>query len=149
MQCSAKEKCSVNVVSSDPRKNQRVQRSSRSESNWLHQWSNDFLQEEQGRDPIVRKVKNLLLETTERPKLNDPSPTVNTLLRQWERFKEVDNILYRVWEKGGGDEILQLVVPITLLREIMQQLHNNRTAGHLGREDFKVCPKWVLLAWNV
>jgi hypothetical protein len=87
------------------------------------------------KDPTVKKVKKILLETTERPKLNDLSPTVNTLLRQWERLRVEDNILYRVWEKDDGHKILQLVVPRTLRKEIMQQLHSNLTAGLLGREE--------------
>ena len=60
------EKCSVNVVRSNPKENQQTHRSSRQESNWLDQRSNEFLQKEQDRDPVIFKVKNPLLESTVR-----------------------------------------------------------------------------------
>lgn len=79
-------------------------------------------------------MKCFLLECTERPKVNDPNPTVNCLLRQWDRLTIVNNILYRKWEKDNKKVVLQLVAPKSLRREIMCILHNNRTSGHLGRE---------------
>lgn len=76
-------KYSVSEVSSNPKEDPQTHRISRQVSNWLDQWSNEFLQEEEDRDPAILKVKNLLLETTVCPKLNEPSPSsiVNTLLR--------------------------------------------------------------------
>lgn len=96
------------------------------------QWSS--LQNQQDNDPSISQVKGFLLKCTERPKVNDPNPTVNCLLRQWDRLTIVNNILYRKWEKDRKEVVLQLVAPKSLRREIMCILHNNRTSGHLGRE---------------
>ena len=42
-------------------------------------------------------------------------------------------VLYRRWESDRGDEITwQLVVPVTLWDDVLRQLHNSKTAGHLG-----------------
>ena len=42
-------------------------------------------------------------------------------------------VLYRLWETPSGDAITkQLILPKSLRPEVMQQLHNNQTAGHLG-----------------
>ena len=42
-------------------------------------------------------------------------------------------MLYRIWETPSGDaSIMQLVLPKSLRCEVLQQLHNTRTSGHLG-----------------
>lgn len=131
-QCSDGTECSVNALteSTQPLTNSNTQ----SESNWVEQWSTESLQNQQDNDPSISQVKGFLLECTERPKVNDPNPTVNCLLRQWDRLTIVNNILYRKWEKDSKEVVLQLVAPKSLRREIMCILHNNRTSGHLGRE---------------
>jgi len=41
--------------------------------------------------------------------------------------------LYRLWETPSGDAITkQLILPESLRKEVLQQLHNSQTAGHLG-----------------
>jgi len=41
--------------------------------------------------------------------------------------------LYRLWETLSGDaNIKQLILPESLRKEVLQQLHNSQTAGHLG-----------------
>ena len=41
--------------------------------------------------------------------------------------------MYRLWETPSGDAtIRQLVLPKSLRSEVLQQLHNAPTAGHLG-----------------
>ena len=79
------------------------------ESNWLEQWSLQYLQDQQDQDVAITKIKRLLSQQNGRPKLNDPLPNVNTLLRQWNRLKLENNILYRVWEGNEGESRLQLV----------------------------------------
>ena len=42
-------------------------------------------------------------------------------------------MLYRLWETLSGDAIVkQLILPKSLRSEVLQQLHNTQTAGHLG-----------------
>ena len=44
-----------------------------------------------------------------------------------------NDILYRRWESEGGTRSkLQLVVPQSLVQEILKLLHDNPTSGHLG-----------------
>lgn len=131
-QCSPGADCSVNTVTANIQP--EVNSITRPGSNWLEQWSQESLRNQQDNDPPISRIKHLLLECTERPKVNDPNPTVNCLLRQWDRLSIIDNILYRKWEKDNKEVILQLVAPKSIRREIMYQLHNNRTSGHLGRE---------------
>lgn len=132
-QCSSG-KCSVNALSSLAAQHPDITTTSRPESNWLEQWSHQYLQEQQDKDMAISKVKQLIIHQRERPKLNDPLPTVNTLLRQWNRLKVENDILYRVWEENENESRLQLVAPKSIRREIMQYLHNAKTSGHLGRE---------------
>lgn len=56
------------------------------------------------------------------------------MLRQWNRLKVENNILYIVGEENENKIPHQLDAPKSLRREIMQYLHNAKTSGHLGRE---------------
>lgn len=56
-----------------------------------------------------------------------------TLLRQWDRLRESDGMLYRrVFCPNGKEEMLQLVLPAALRPEVLRQLHQQH--GHQGRE---------------
>lgn len=76
-QCSSGE-CSVNAISSLATQHPDNTTTSRPEPNWLEQWSCQYLQEQQDKDMAISKVKNLIIHQRERPKLNDPLPTVHT-----------------------------------------------------------------------
>ncbi len=55
------------------------------------------------------------------------------LVRQWERLKEKDAVLYRcIFAPDGGKEIFQLVLPQCLQRNVLSSLHDNH--GHQGVE---------------
>lgn len=45
----------------------------------------------------------------------------------------IDNLLYYKWNTSDN-EVLLLIAPSEIRYVIFQQLHENRTAGHLGRE---------------
>lgn len=52
---------------------------------------------------------------------------------QWERLKIIDGVLYREWHDTEGDSVrLQLVLPEAWREEVMNLLHDNICAGHLG-----------------
>ena len=53
---------------------------------------------------------------------------------QWSRLVIKDDILYRRWtvKESGNKETIQLVVPSSMREVVLYQLHNTRTAGHLG-----------------
>lgn len=101
---------------------------------WVDQWGTESMHNQQDNDPSLSQVKSFLLECTERPKVNNPNPTVNCLLRQWNRLTIVNSRLYGKWENDNKEVVLQLVAPKSLRREIMCLLHNNRISSHLGRE---------------
>jgi len=44
-----------------------------------------------------------------------------------------DGVLFRKWKSERGDEITwKLVLPDSLKKEVLRQLHDNPAAGHLG-----------------
>uniref|UniRef100_A0A8C1XCE3 Gypsy retrotransposon integrase-like protein 1 n=1 Tax=Cyprinus carpio TaxID=7962 RepID=A0A8C1XCE3_CYPCA len=55
------------------------------------------------------------------------------LLRQWDRLVEKQGVIYRrIFRPDGGDEILQVVLPSVLQRDVLQGLHQEH--GHQGIE---------------
>ena len=66
----------------------------------------------------------------ERQSLSRP---VLELLRQWDRVMERDGLLYRrIYRPDGGAEFIQLVLPESLSKEVLTQLHDDH--GHQGVE---------------
>ena len=54
---------------------------------------------------------------------------------QWQSLStsRCNGVLYRLWESPSGDVITkQLVLPKIWRKDVLQELHNTRTAGHLG-----------------
>lgn len=52
---------------------------------------------------------------------------------QWERLNIIDGVLYREWHDTEGDFVkLQLVSPEAWRKDVMNLLHVNICAGHLG-----------------
>ena len=52
---------------------------------------------------------------------------------QWQSLQLLNGVLYRLWETPSGDSVVkQLILPESLRTEVLQELHNTRTAGHLG-----------------
>ncbi|XP_078794575.1 uncharacterized protein LOC144988164 [Oryzias latipes] len=63
-------------------------------------------------------------------KLSGP---VRVLLRQWDKITSKDGLIFRkVQRPDGGEEILQLLLPMCLKEEVLQQLHDDH--GHQGIE---------------
>lgn len=55
-------------------------------------------------------------------------------MKQWSVLEIKNNVLYRKWENDDKSITLQLIVPKSIRKETMIQLHNSRLAGHLGQE---------------
>ena len=52
---------------------------------------------------------------------------------QWDRMVLKNGVLYRQWETEAGDRVkLQLVLPRSYREEVLTQLHNSPTSGHVG-----------------
>ncbi|CAC5378546.1 unnamed protein product [Mytilus coruscus] len=103
-------------------------------SNWLGQWSSDELVTEQKNDAAIRHITQLLETHTQKPEVKSTNQEFKLLMRQWQSLKVSNGLLYRIYENEDTGPHFQLVTPHAMRREIMHQLHNVRTAGHLGRE---------------
>lgn len=61
-----------------------------------------------------------------------PKPVV-TMLQQWDRLVERDGVMYRrVRRPDGGEETLQVLMPMAMKEEVLTQLHQQH--GHQGVE---------------
>ena len=61
-------------------------------------------------------------------------PEVKALCAQWPILEIYDKMLYRKWvpDESPENPILQFIVPNKMKNEILIQLHNHNTSGHLG-----------------
>ncbi|CAG2213567.1 unnamed protein product [Mytilus edulis] len=105
-----------------------------SESNWLEQWTPPILQKLQMEDETISTVISYLEQNNTKPCIRSQNQDLVTLLRQWDQLSIENGLLYRRYTRIDDEVFLQLVAPKAIRLQIMQQLHNNRTAGHLGRE---------------
>ncbi|XP_076840784.1 uncharacterized protein LOC143485286 [Brachyhypopomus gauderio] len=93
------------------------------------------LQALQATDPVIRDFT--IYWTRGRPPTVEEramqSPAVVELVKQWKRIREEAGVLYRVVHSpDGGEEILQLLLPEVLQREVLVALHDDH--GHQGTE---------------
>ena len=105
------------------------------ESNWVEQWGVEKLLELQTEDADIHCITQHKMSNPVKPDIKSASRDLLLLLQQWDVLKIENGLLYRTWKDTDKEvEINQIVAPSTIRTEIMQQLHNNRIAGHLGRE---------------
>ena len=105
--------------------------------NWMGSWSVDHLRNEQTKDPAIHKIRDLLEKDPPiRPKWSEvegESPDFKALWIQWSKLKVQHNVLYRQIQLESQVAVTtQLVLPKNLRKEVLNELHNKRTAGHLG-----------------
>ena len=61
------------------------------------------------------------------------SSSSKALLRQWDRLVEEEGVLYRlIYVQRGGPEILQLLIPQCLKKDVLRSVHDQE--GHQGTE---------------
>ena len=103
---------------------------------WLQSTTAEDLRTRQLEDPDLRVVIGLKEAAEKRPQwesLSFQSPMVKAYWAQWDRLQLRDGALYRRWESETGDEVRwQLLVPSSMKAEVFTQLHDGKTAGHLG-----------------
>ncbi|VDI07464.1 Hypothetical predicted protein [Mytilus galloprovincialis] len=105
-------------------------------SNWLRIWSNEEIKSWQEKDSDLIKIIQLKTQSDEKPsreQVSGSSYEVRKLWSGWELLEIVNGILYKQYEKSSINSLV-LVVPKELRVKIMRELHNNRIAGHLGRD---------------
>ena len=103
---------------------------------WLEGWSNEKLHDLQLKDRNIQSVLAWLEGGLPRPSWEDichESQAIKTLWSQWDLLKIHNGVLYRRWESEDGFKISwQLILPSELKKEVLQKLHDDPTAGHLG-----------------
>ena len=105
------------------------------ESNWIQQWTKeDLVNHQNNYETLLRTVINLFRSNNMKSEIRSSNQELRALLRQWGLLKIVDNLLCRTWDNEDGTSSLQFIAPKTLRLQIMQQIHNCRTAGHLARD---------------
>ena len=105
-------------------------------SNWADSYTVDQLRQAQKNDAVVLKVTELKCQSDilDKAKLCQESHEVRTLCSQWSQLELRQGILYRKWDPSNTKDksVNQYVVPQALRQEILHQLHNHKTSGHLG-----------------
>lgn len=104
-------------------------------SNWLQQWTNNQLQDLQHEDQTIRSAIDIIQTSGEtKPRMETSNPELKTLLKQWELLTVENSLLWRRWENEDGSSHKQFVTPTQIRQEILQHLHDSRTASHFGRD---------------
>ena len=105
-------------------------------ANWLDRWRPEELAAMQQADPSINLVSHWVAKG-ERPtntELCQYGEGIRGLCSRWESLELHAGVLYRRWSPryDRESEGLQVVVPVVLQSLIFQQLHTERTGGHLG-----------------
>ena len=102
----------------------------------LPTWSMEEIRELQMKEEELSQfIKWLQCKSIPRKFPTSATPKLQTLWNQRRHLTLVDGVLYRRWEdvQGGGvHKRLQLVLPASLVPEVMTGLHNSPTGGHMG-----------------
>ena len=92
------------------------------------------IEQKQIEDDCISKIIQWKKEE-KRPSYHDvcgSSPILISLWAQWTRLTLKNGILYRSWINEDESVTWQLVVPKNLIPQVLKQLHDSPTAGHLG-----------------
>lgn len=99
-------------------------------------WGDESMREAQEDDEDIRLIVAWKKRGDEKPRWYEVAPTSATTKAywaQWDSFVLQDGILYRKWEKPNGREFhLQLVVPRERIKDVLREVHDGVTGGHLG-----------------
>ena len=94
------------------------------------------LQSKQEADPNLRQIllwkRNQAAQPAQR-EVQGTSKATKSLWAQWNRLLLENGVLYRQWQtEDGRGTRLQLVLPRSLIPDILSALHDAPSAGHLG-----------------
>ncbi|KAJ8934594.1 hypothetical protein NQ318_006416 [Aromia moschata] len=98
-------------------------------------WQRDELLRDQENDPNLKPIVNWKKEGRKPTweEVSRYSPTVKSYWAQWNSLVLSDGLLKRVLEKSDGtEERKQLIVPRNRVPEVLEEIHNGSTGGHLG-----------------
>ncbi|KAI5753631.1 hypothetical protein M8J77_001985 [Diaphorina citri] len=98
-------------------------------------WTNDELRKEQLEDDDISPVLTWK-EREEKPRwkdISDKSEVTKSYLTQWDSLILESGVLKRKWEsQNGRSSRLQIVLPHTRVKEVLEEFHGGVTGGHLG-----------------
>ena len=106
-------------------------------SNWVESCSNDQLRKHQLQDKHIGVVLKWMEEGARPPweKVSGLGRVVKAYWAQWDLLVIHEGVLYRRWLSDSGSQDRDLmVVPQILRKDILSELHNSPTAGHLGQK---------------
>ena len=99
-------------------------------------WSSDHLQKAQLEDDTIGPIAKWLKKSQVRPpwsSIASRNETTKMYWAQWDSLCLKDGVAYRLWESPVGDStVWQLLLPKKLRAEVLHQLHDSETSGHLG-----------------
>ena len=100
-------------------------------------WNKEEMRRAQLDDQDIGQILLTREISKEKPESRDSlgyAPAARALLYEWGKLEVKQGLLYRRWESNDLKVIrLQLVLPFEYRDQVMQQLHDAKTAGHLGR----------------
>lgn len=105
--------------------------------NWLLTWSEEQISAWQKSNVNIKKIldlKSLFFNKPPKQYVEGFSYECRVLWSLWESLKVENDILYHQVESEIGEPKLVLVAPKEVRNQIFHELHENRTAGHLGRD---------------
>ena len=107
-----------------------------STSTWVPSWTVTNLRSSQAGDPDLKKILAWKQNQTSQPSFREiegTSKATRSLWAQWNRLQLENGVLYRRWETDDGHATrLQLVLPRSMVSEVLSALHDAPSAGHLG-----------------
>jgi hypothetical protein len=107
------------------------------ESQWMPWTGQSYssLKKQQEKDPDLGKVHKWFTIGTRPvgPEVCTASPTTRQYWNMWDTLEMKSGVLFRrFYKKDCTDSYLQFLVPQSLRKDIMYQLHNTLLSGHLG-----------------
>ena len=89
-------------------------------------------EEDEDNGPLVRRKEDEI----ERPgssKISDESPSFKALWAQRDSLHVENGLLNRAWESPDGRHVtMQLVVPVTRIKEVLREMHSGSSGAHFG-----------------
>ncbi|KAJ8944416.1 hypothetical protein NQ318_023189 [Aromia moschata] len=98
-------------------------------------WLSEKVLKDQENDPNLKPIVNWKKEDRKPTweEVSRYSPTVKSYWAQWNSLVLSDGLLKRVLEKSDGtEERKQLIIPRNRVPEVLEEIHNGSTGGHLG-----------------
>ncbi|XP_063215566.1 retrovirus-related Pol polyprotein from transposon 412 isoform X1 [Bacillus rossius redtenbacheri] len=105
-------------------------------TNGEDKWDNASLKSAQHQDPDLGPIISWMEKGTGRPSWQEVSSDrkeVKAYWAQWDSLRLVDGLLMRAWESPNGKVVkMQLLLPKSLVAEVLKEIHDGTSGGHLG-----------------